>query len=1429
MTEKQTQKTPRRPNHHKTLSRSLRIGVRLLVYPLAAVVIVVLAASILLQTDAARTQIKRYVEKLVESRLGGQLQVGKISGSLLFDISLEDVRLFHAEGPLLTASRVSANYFLPLLLTKVLYIQEIQTDRLSLNLLKTADGRWNVQTLLPPAEEKKPDRRETAPFKVIISRIALRDTSLSLTETRNNQIQTRRVNSLHLVAGLTLGADSFVGARIMELSFITNQPGIAVDSLRGKIDYNPKQKQIKTENLRIRSNGADLTLNGLLGWDSGKPAVEMRTLINTLSVSKIANLMHLPALGEGALRGSLYVRGDQNRIFHELELNLDRASLHTNGYIDEFLTERLRIDISGALRQVRPQRLPLPALTKIAGELNCDFKVTAADLVRPNRKGTISLNLKPSDLYGYQVSQGNLQAVFDQNRFILKESRLSGPPGSVQIHSGLAEVFDSNRSRKFTLSASFKDADLERITKRPDLSGNINLDVEVAAELPPRKPEAAEAAKMSVRIAAKLNPSGITGIGIAGGSLLSTWNGKILGLEKLDVSSDAGRLTLSGNVVPVARSSQIEYHLTLPRLKKTVSLMTRLIPEKNRTAFRQLQLAGDLAVSGELSGHWEQPNLSAKITGTKLTYSDFSAGGVQATAAWKGGTKKFHLDATAKIKDFRFNQTRLSEADLILNLSPEKARVDIHLAQDKKATARIDGEMKDWALPTKTVTINTLQLSLEDWGGIERVFKTVANQRPIHMTISKGALDISSFELISGRTTLSLKGNLSPAGKLKTKMVLKTLDLLQLSRLWHPKDAVTGTLSAESEISGSLARPLIQTSLKIENGSGYDFSFSKIDCALNYRLAQVIFRASGDRNGSKILDINAKAGIDFSLMPFQIEPRPKQFEITAHIDGIKLSALPVPKPAGVHFDGLITLDARAAGNLNAPEIEGKLSFKDGLFSLAGAPSEKLSFQNLDIDFDYRNSRALLDAVLIRENQKALDIKGGTGLQISLVPFRFVPIDKDLKMTLNARDLKLSLLPLPKPAGLELDGTLNLNASASGSIARPVITGSLTIRDGSLSLPGPSLSYEEMTADIGFSPGKFTIATLQLKGDKEGYLRFEGEIETKGLKPSAFNIRLNGENVYIPYKSSVYARIRPNLTFSGVPKAPKLTGTLTVTESRIHIDQLTQTGPVEIQIDAGSPDDGKSILLDEQRPAGSGFMNGLTADVIVDVPKNAWLKGQDLNVEIAGKINLKKAPAKPFTLLGSLNTVRGTYTFQGKLFKMTRGGVDFIGLEEPNPNIDIEAETRIKKVNIKLKLSGTARNMILSLDSDPPLEQSDIIAYLVFGRPVSDLNNQQSFSAEQAALNITGQMAVKELKSLLGDAFLIDTLTLDSGGEDIQQGAISAGKYISPDVFVLYRHRFKADEPDQIEVTYELNRNFSIETQLGDEKSSGIDFVWEFDF
>jgi hypothetical protein len=47
------------------------------------------------------------------------------------------------------------------------------------------------------------------------------------------------------------------------------------------------------------------------------------------------------------------------------------------------------------------------------------------------------------------------------------------------------------------------------------------------------------------------------------------------------------------------------------------------------------------------------------------------------------------------------------------------------------------------------------------------------------------------------------------------------------------------------------------------------------------------------------------------------------------------------------------------------------------------------------------------------------------------------------------------------------------------------------------------------------------------------------------------------------------------------------------------------------------------------------------------------------------------------------------------------------------------------------------------------------------------------------------------------------LTLESSGGDITQGSLAIGKYVTPEVFVLYRHRLRWMNPIRLKVTYEI--------------------------
>ncbi len=475
--------------------------------------------------------------------------------------------------------------------------------------------------------------------------------------------------------------------------------------------------------------------------------------------------------------------------------------------------------------------------------------------------------------------------------------------------------------------------------------------------------------------------------------------------------------------------------------------------------------------------------------------------------------------------------------------------------------------------------------------------------------------------------------------------------------------------------------------------------------------------------------------------------------------------------------------------------------------------------------------------------KTLDMTMGEGSLEVAGKAGFSP-PYDLCASLVLSDLELNQIPaiwkqlepwgVPPLSGLRpekygLRGVLNGRIEVSGDFRQPSFAGGLRLEDGFLSLKRQKLTYETLSADLRLEPGIAYISDLKLAGDTEGRLQVSGSVTYDNTGPRALNIRAVGEDLSAPVYPGVDARIAANLTLSGDGKAPMLSGDITVREGRVDLDRYWETQPSEIEVVRPASDESKVIRISDEASDSSSWMDSLAADVRVVILKDFWLKDPDQSVEISGDIDLKKQPGGSFLLYGPLSCVRGSYRFRGKIFDITRGELNFIGQEEINPPVSIDAETRIKDVKLIVHLTGTFERLNIALDSEPAMDEAEIISYLMFGRPQETLSEEESFSAQEAALSLTGEVAVDELRKVFGDRFGVDYLNITTGGGDLRQGSLDLGKYVTPKVFVIYRQGFTKDSPRQIQVDYDISRSFRLRTEIDEEKTSAVDLIWKHEF
>jgi autotransporter translocation and assembly factor TamB len=545
--------------------------------------------------------------------------------------------------------------------------------------------------------------------------------------------------------------------------------------------------------------------------------------------------------------------------------------------------------------------------------------------------------------------------------------------------------------------------------------------------------------------------------------------------------------------------------------------------------------------------------------------------------------------------------------------------------------------------------------------------------------------------------------------------------------------------------------------------------------------------------------------------------------LTVETHGIEISDIPGDWNIGPKFSGLLSTDITLNGPWSHPTITSDIRVAH--FTGYGAA------QTMDVSLTatYRDTSASFRTALSKQGVSILSADGNIPLALSLSPLSVESSPGEMAATIKTDHLKFSELPIPKINGVEWDAVADIDLSLSGDIRSPDILGDIFLRSGQLALFRNKLTYETIEGQIGFNKNRIDIENLQIEGDSEGQLKVAGTFFVEESHDFNSDLTLSGRNFYIPYQKAISARISPELHLTGGLKNPRLTGDVTISESRINLDRLSGRRHSDIQIieNGDSVNNGPMIVTSQSR--NGDYLSPLSADIRVHVPKNAWLKGQDVNAEISGELTVRKQPGGSFLLTGPLNTLRGNYYFMGKNFIVNEGHVEFLGLKEINPNLDIEAQTRINSATIIVNLHGTAQEMVLDLSSDPVMEESDIISYLVFGKATDDLGGNQAFSVEKTALNYMGGLLVDELRTMLGDVALIDSFAIDSGNTENGIGAVTLGKYITPELFVSHRQSLSENEESFQEITYELTPDLKLETQVGKDATNSVDLTWEFDF
>ncbi len=525
--------------------------------------------------------------------------------------------------------------------------------------------------------------------------------------------------------------------------------------------------------------------------------------------------------------------------------------------------------------------------------------------------------------------------------------------------------------------------------------------------------------------------------------------------------------------------------------------------------------------------------------------------------------------------------------------------------------------------------------------------------------------------------------------------------------------------------------------------------------------------------------------------------------------------------------GLISGDVVLRGSFKEPNLYGQLGLSEGKLLWSTREGAGFIWDRALVEFSLKKGRLVVNTLVNSKNAKApLGFNIDLPVDFSLSPFTFeVKKDGSLGGKVFVDNLEVSnfafwLLPVR-----EAKGYLKLDLNISGSLEKPSASGEGYLSDGFIVLKPSGYVVSELKGSFVFRPEGIYLRDFSAK-------TFKGEASLEGFAPygdfdERFNVKVRLRDVTVPgfYGIETSGSGEVDIVYS--KGYPLIDGFFKVKEAELDIERLI--GSIKRSIDVvevykGDYKESETIIKPTLSRKLSGMDFALNLVLDLSESKRARIRGKGIYEEVTGKLWLKKEVGKNLRLEGLIEHVKGWYEFQSVKINVSEGYIKFKG--STVPELYFVAQKVIQDKVISVYVTGPADDFQIKLLSSPPMSDTDMVSYLLFNRPASNLKGSESIALQERAAVFLGSKASEVLKKAIGETpFTPDVLQIKEGSYG--DSVIEIGKYISPDFYITYEKNLRAGGSFNIE--YRLTPNISIQSQIGNSRQSGVDIFWRYDF
>ncbi|WP_420473401.1 translocation/assembly module TamB domain-containing protein [Noviherbaspirillum sp. ST9] len=402
-------------------------------------------------------------------------------------------------------------------------------------------------------------------------------------------------------------------------------------------------------------------------------------------------------------------------------------------------------------------------------------------------------------------------------------------------------------------------------------------------------------------------------------------------------------------------------------------------------------------------------------------------------------------------------------------------------------------------------------------------------------------------------------------------------------------------------------------------------------------------------------------------------------------------------------------------------------------------------------------------------------------------------------------------PLLSPA-MTLEGSLKGDVSLGGNVEQPRLAGRITGQALRVLLSDLGLDLRQGSLDSEFQGNRWLVRNLNFQG-AEGRITLSGPIDVSGGSVTA-NLSLLAERFALLNRSDRRIIVSGASELEWRGNQGKATGTFTVNSGFV---------------DLGSAD--KPRLSDDVVIVGQEHKNGANktafdVDISVALDDSVALKGRGLDAMLGGQVRLLSKAGEALQAQGSINVAKGTYSAYGRELAIEQGLLRFRGPLN-NPSLDILAMRRGQEVEAGVSIRGTALTPRVTLVSEPPVPDAEKLSWLVLGRGLAAAGDTDIGALQSAAGALLSEGAKAGVQSRIASTFGLDTFSIGTSQDTLQQRIVTIGKQVSSRLYLSYQQGLES-AGSVVQVRYALSPKLSLEAEAGSRSAISLFYNIAFD-